>query len=179
MMENTILVLIDLQQFIITLQKLLRKQLTPHTINIVLANNQNLVDAAIENDIPIVFVRVMPPFIGKLVKKWGDILLPIPKNNQVEMLTKRGPDAFSNKAMSDLMSRYNVKNMIITGVSTDNGVLKTAKTAVQRGINIIAVEDAMSAASLSGHAAAIGELKRIASIMTTDGLLKEMKNNRG
>jgi nicotinamidase-related amidase len=176
MMENTILVLIDLQQFIITLQKLLRKQLSPHTIDIVLTNNQKLVDSAIENDIPIVFVRVIPSFIGKLVKKWGDTLLPIPENNQVEMLTKRKPDAFSNKEMSNFMLRYNVKNMIITGVSTDNGVLKTAKTAVQRGINIIAVEDAMSAASARDHAAAIGELKAIATIMTTDELLKKLKN---
>jgi nicotinamidase-related amidase len=177
MKENTILVLIDLQKFIITLQKLLRKQLSPHTIDIVLANNQKLVDAAIENGIPIVFVRVMPPFIGKLVKKWGDILLPIPENNQVELLTKREPDAFSNKEMSDFMSRYNIKNMIITGVSTNNGVLKTAKTAARRGISIIAVEDAMSAASAGDHAAAIGELKTLAAVMTTDELLKKLKNN--
>jgi nicotinamidase-related amidase len=83
--------------------------------------------------------------------------------------------AFSNPALVAALARRQADTLVLTGVETDVCVLATAFDAVDRGLHVIVVGDAVTSWSPAGHRAALEgiypRLDRQIEIMTLKDVL--------
>lgn len=83
--------------------------------------------------------------------------------------------AFSNGGFVASLSRRQATTLVLTGVETDVCVLATAFDAVDRGLHVVVVADAVTSASHAGHRAALDaiypRLDRQIEIMTVNDVL--------
>jgi nicotinamidase-related amidase len=72
-----------------------------------------------------------------------------------EMYDKTVYSAFSNAGFVASLSRRQATTLVLTGVETDVCVLATAFDAVDRGLHVVVVADAVTSWSPAGHRAAL------------------------
>ena len=120
--------------------------------------------------------RLVPGAIG-LVPSLREFVPP------AEMVDKPGYGAFAVGTLEPVLDRIGAGSLIVTGVETDVCVLATVLQAVDRGIPVIVVEDAVASASPQGHAAAMAILSERfpeqVAVTTTNALLAQWPGSGG
>ena len=92
-------------------------------------------------------------------------------------IVKRTPGAFANTGLKDKLNALGVTQVVVTGVSTSNGVDSTARQAYELGYNVTLPTDAMMDANPETHATTIAAVfPRIAETGSTDDVLTLIGN---
>ncbi|WP_228254883.1 cysteine hydrolase family protein [Aquirhabdus parva] len=111
-------------------------------------------------------------------------LAPLPHEHVVE---KNVPDAFIQSGLERWLHQRNIKSLVIVGVSTNNSVEATVRSAGNLGFNTIVINDATFAFAkhdYSGRPRTAEEVHDMslanlddeyAKIMTTEKLIKDME----
>ncbi|MFC4653036.1 isochorismatase family cysteine hydrolase [Lactococcus nasutitermitis] len=162
-LSNTALIMIDLQA---AMRRIVAPFAKPYSYDEVLANNQKLMGAFADAGQPIIMVTVQPKI---LPKKWaervGRLILEEDARDlpNVYKIAKYGPNAFtqSDENLEQLLNRQKIKKLVFTGVSTSNGVVKTARTARELHFDVVIVKDATADKSLSGYQKSLEEFETI------------------
>ncbi len=90
------------------------------------------------------------------------------------VLSKTTPSFFVGTPLEALLRFRGVGALVLTGVSTEAGILGTARHAVNLGFHPIVVEDAVSSRSPEGHQAGLASLREFADIETSASLLARL-----
>ena len=159
----TALVFIDLQQGI----GLLERKAAPHPIGEVVRQCSELADRFRKAGTTIVYVRVNPADMVKLItdapsralssaiSTTHELLPEAGKQPADVLITKRHWSAFLNTDLEKELRTRGVQTIVIGGVATNFGVESTARDAAGLGFNIIFVEDAMTSISVETHQFAV------------------------
>lgn len=93
-----------------------------------------------------------------------DLLHVLPQLTQLApaapVLDKTGYSVFSTTEFDSLLQKRRVESLVLSGVETDVCILSTALVAVDRGLRVIIVNDAVTSSSSQGHTAAL-EIMRL------------------
>eukprot|EP01024_Parvocaulis_polyphysoides_P031945 TRINITY_DN2875_c0_g1_i1.p3 TRINITY_DN2875_c0_g1~~TRINITY_DN2875_c0_g1_i1.p3 ORF type:complete len:219 (+),score=32.45 TRINITY_DN2875_c0_g1_i1:91-657(+) len=81
---------------------------------------------------------------------------------------KSAMDAFSDERLDPYLEDYEVQGVIISGVETQTCCLETAKSAADKGYDVVMLSDGMAATSQSEHEKGLKEAEKFARIMTCD-----------
>jgi nicotinamidase-related amidase len=92
--------------------------------------------------------RLAPGLLG-LVPELAGLLQP------GALIDKHGHSCFDSPDLEPALARHQADTLIVTGVETDVCVLVTVVDAIDRGLRVILVEDAVASSSPEGHAAAL------------------------
>ncbi|OJG46112.1 hypothetical protein RV04_GL001278 [Enterococcus hermanniensis] len=134
--------------------------MTQTKLNQIIKNNQRLVDSFQQKGLPFFIVTVAPPFFSKnLKKKFTKSLLSFSK--EAFQITKEGPSAFKNTNLESLLKMNGIHSLVITGISTDNGVLKTEKTAKKLGFQTVILSDATGAKNKNTQLKALSNFENV------------------
>jgi nicotinamidase-related amidase len=98
---------------------------------------------------PMVTLQHMPPAMIDLVPPLGDFVPP------AEIIDKTTYSAFESAAFVAALAQRRPDTLIFSGVETDACVLATALTAIDRGLHVVIVTDAVTSASPGAHAAVL------------------------
>ncbi|GFH39991.1 cysteine hydrolase family protein [Lactococcus insecticola] len=171
-MKNTLLVVIDMQNTIVKMAK----NAQPHSGSDVLANNEKLIQAANDANIPVAIVTVTKKYLPKALQEkmltlaLSQSLLTTPN---ISYYTKYEPSACSIPELREVIKSQKIETVILTGLVTNNGVYKTyLDLTEQTSVKVIPVEDAMSARSEKLHTEAINQM---ANLTTTTAMIQEIK----
>lgn len=173
-MEKSALIIIDLQAAI----KKLVKSAQPNSWDTIIAKNRALIGAFDAADMPVYIVAVEPKrLFHSAAKAFGRLLLQneLDANPRLHKLIKYGPSAFtqSEYGLAEKLRSAGVRRIVVTGVSLDNGVIKTAKDGADVGFDVVVVSDASAARSIDRFEKAIEEIKRFGSVVTTADVIDE------
>ena len=173
-MKNSALIVVDLNAAI---QKI-AKHPYPHSWAEIEANNRALMTAFLTENCPVYVTSVQPKF---LPKSWGrafgkQLITDISGACEV---VKFGPSIFtqSDAGLAEKLKALGITKVFFSGISTSNGVFKSAKDAVAQGFDVVLVSDATADRSASGYEKVIkDEFPKIGEIQTTEEILA--KNER-
>lgn len=151
-LKNTALLIIDIQKGI---QKL-SKFASPNDFKDVLTQNKKLVNLFELRKLPIYFVSVEPKvFPKKLRESFGELVLKeeFDKGSNGYRVVKYGPSAFtqSDYGLSSELKIFGIDQLVITGITTSNGVYKTALDGIALGFNVFLVKDACTDIRRGSH----------------------------
>jgi len=163
------LVVIDLQDAIIRVSSLLRVNLDE-----ILHNNKQLVEAAIAHEIPVFLITVKSPLFTDKMASVSPELAEYQKNEHVFHFIKHAPSAFTIDKFLPKLKKLGVEELIMTGVSTSNGVLKTARDGANNAFSIVVARDAAAARKASTHDDALIEMAEFGTISTTAEIIEKM-----
>lgn len=90
------------------------------------------------------------------------------------VLAKTTPSFFVGTPLEALLRFRKVDTLVLTGVSTEAGILGTARHAVNLGFQPIVVEDAVGSRSPEGHQAGLASLREIADIESSASILARL-----
>jgi nicotinamidase-related amidase len=153
------LVLIDLQNSNV------RKDLAPYPAEKVVGNCAMLAGEMRDRGGMVVYVHVlvdqlqMPPS-DQPMQKAGDPPPPPDASDLVpesgvqaldHVVTKRQWGAFYATELDQLLRRRKIRTIILGGIATNLGVESTARAALDRGYELVFVEDAMSSMQADAH----------------------------
>jgi len=150
---NTALIVIDLQQGIVTLPLV-------HPIAEVVACTQALLDAFRKYELPVVLVNVTgaapgrterPPRFGTLPDGFSDLIPELNQQPTDIVVTKRSWGAFANTELDALLRARGVTQVVLAGVATATGVESTARQAYELGFNVTLALDAMTDSRSEAH----------------------------
>ncbi|MDR0199783.1 MAG: cysteine hydrolase [Streptococcaceae bacterium] len=174
-LEHAALLEIDLQKG----TRALFKTAIPHDWETLVANNKALIEAFVAQNLPAYQIHVhLPKLLAGVAKKFPELIF---RDDRAIDLEKHGPSVIT-QANEDLVAALKAKGVdtvVVAGVSTNNGVIKTARDAKKEGFTIIVVEDACAGRDLKGHEAAIQEARELGEVVTTSELLQKLESNRG
>jgi len=157
-LTNSALIIIDLQAGI---RKIAGKA-QPYSFEEVAENNKILMEIFSAADAPIYLVSVQPKQFPKPARAaFGKLYLEDEgkKYAQTRILVKTGPSAFtqSDYGLETELKSLGVEKIFITGISTSNGVIKTARDGKAVGFEVFLVEDGCADRTLEGHNQTIQE----------------------
>jgi nicotinamidase-related amidase len=123
----------------------------------------------------VVFTRHVPPADGgsgtwrRFYDAWRDLsadpsiweLMPELERREGLHVSKSVYSAFGSKELRDELDRREAPELVLCGVETDCCVLGTVLEAVDRGIKVTVVEDAVTSPSPAGHEGALALCRRI------------------
>lgn len=137
------LMLIDIQagsQFLI---KQLFKSAGPISFATLVNRNQQLLDDFGHRGLPIFIVTVAPKvFPAGLNRHFARTLLVDHNYPNVHHLTKHHPSAFSIPDLLSLLRQTGVDHLLLSGFTTDNGVIKTLRDGEAHGLAMTLIADA-------------------------------------
>jgi nicotinamidase-related amidase len=155
--KNTALVLIDLQNSVVSVQT------KPYSIEDVLKNVNDLIAAFRKKQLPIVFVNVKPGGTWMKARKEAKIP-PFPDDENAYKIsdkinadkndiyiTKHTWNAFFETELNNELEKKSITNIVLGGISTSIGVEGTARAASELGYNITLATDAMTDRVESAH----------------------------
>jgi nicotinamidase-related amidase len=87
------------------------------------------------------------------------------------VLAKTTPSFFEGTPLAAMLRFRNVDTVVLTGVSTDAGILGTARHAVNLGFHPLVVEDAVGSMTPEGHLDGLRALRAMCDVETTDSVL--------
>ncbi len=148
--KNTALVLIDLQNSVVSVQT------KPHSVEDVLKNVNGLIAAFRKKQLPIVLVNVKPS--GAWMQSRKEAKMPpfptdenayqvtdkINANKNDIYITKHTWNAFFETELHNELKKKSITNIVLGGISTSIGVEGTARAASELGYNITLAKDAMA-----------------------------------
>jgi nicotinamidase-related amidase len=92
------------------------------------------------------------------------------------IIDKSGHSCFDSPAMAPALKKLGATGLIVTGVETDVCVLATVLDAIDLGLRVVIVEDAVTSSSPEGHGAAMNAIypryDQQIEVLTTDELLR-------
>jgi nicotinamidase-related amidase len=183
--KNTALILIDLQNSIVSLQ-------LAHPIKTTLENVNLFIDTFREKDLPVVVVNVNP--VGavwtksrKEVKQvplpggdeWYKITDQINVKESDIKITKHTWNAFFETKLDAALKNKSITGIVLAGISTSIGVEGTARAASEFGYNITFATDAMTDMKEEAHQRSIQFIfPRMGETGTTREIIEMMKKPR-
>ncbi len=176
---NTALILIDLQQGIVTLP-------LAHPAAPVIANAAALARAFRAAGKPVVLVNVAAGAPGRtetaprlpdpLPPGWTDLVPELDPQPTDIRLTKRSWGAFATTDLGPILDALGITQVVIAGISTAIGVESTARQAYEHGFNVTIAVDAMTDTSAAAHAHSQAHIfPRIGETGTTQEILARLK----
>ncbi|KRM55020.1 isochorismatase family protein [Lacticaseibacillus sharpeae] len=184
-LAHTALVVIDLQEDILN-----AAPLAPNSLDDMLTANTRLTTVLKNTSALIALVSVetatfthLYPFAAEkrsipTLTNAPDLSLPIASDQSarnVIRVTKHNPGAFVGTDLDVQLRRFGIDTIILTGVSTSNGVYATALDAFQYAYNVIVLEDACSDRDEEKHNFFFNKMfGRIARVATTDEIIGEL-----
>jgi len=172
-MEKTALIIIDVQSAI----KKMAPKTAPYSWEELEANNRRLVDSFYAAGLPVYLVSVQPKaLLFKTAKEaFGDLLLKdmLASRPDMKQLVKTGPSAFnqSDYPLESELKRIGVEKILVTGVSMDNGVLKTILDGHALGFEVATVLDASASRIAANFETAVAEIAELGQTFMTEELL--------
>jgi nicotinamidase-related amidase len=183
--RRTALVVIDLQNGVVGLN-------TIHPTADIVARSATLAEAFREQGLPVVLVNVngRPP--GRTDQNagatalgsgfpdgWADLVPELAPQHDDLLITKQTGSAFPNTGLHEALNAQGVTQVVLTGISTSNGVESTAKSAFELGYNVTVAVDAVTDASAESHTHSLTTaLPRLAETGTTDEILALLASTR-
>jgi nicotinamidase-related amidase len=181
---RTALVVIDLQRGLAAMP-------TVAPFALIVANTVRLAEAFRRAKLPVVLVTVgfSPDGGDRLITRTDVPARPLPTNPDfVELvpelgpvagdlrLTKRQPNAFFGTELDLQLRRRGVTGIVLTGVSTSNGVEATARAAHERGYNLTFAADAMTDLDKALHELTLTKIfPRLGEVDSTAAILALLK----
>lgn len=150
---KTALILIDLQQGIVTLP-------LAHPVTPVITHASELARAFRRHALPVVLVNVAgtapgrtdaPKRSGDLPPGWSDLIPALERQPTDHTVTKHSWGAFTGTDLQTHLQALNVTQVVIAGISTSIGVESTARQAQELGFNVALAIDAMTDLHLDAH----------------------------
>ncbi len=138
-MKNSALIVVDLNAAI---QKIV-KEPYPHSWKEIEANNRALMSYFISEQLPVFLTSVQPKFLPKSWSKSFGRQLITDVTGPCEVI-KFGPSVFtqSDFGLAEKLKAQGVKTIFFSGISTSNGVFKSAKDAAAQGFDVVLIRDA-------------------------------------
>jgi nicotinamidase-related amidase len=181
--SSTAFILIDLQNGIAGLP------LAPHSFSKVLENSNKVAAALRDKGATIIYVRVAIAEILRLPvdAPIRDPQAPPPEASELIdaldrkptdlVITKRHWGAFYGTELDQQLRRRGIKTIVIGGIATNFGVESTARTAFDRGYEIVFVEDAMTTVSPEAQQFAIQTIfPRMGRVRNTEAVLAALQS---
>jgi nicotinamidase-related amidase len=94
------------------------------------------------------------------------------------VIAKTRPSFFTDTPFRSILGHRGIDVIVIAGVTTDVGVLATARDALLHGIYAVVVSDAVSAFTPEAHDKAIAELRSMTDVCTSDEALALIRAKR-
>src|SRR5258707_5732236 len=183
--KSTALVLIDLQKGITSFQ------VEPHPTEVVLENASLLANEFRGLNAPVFLIRAAlpsrPPALNLVTARkaplpanepegWSEPAVK-PQENDV-LILKRQWGAFYGTELDLQLRRRHVDTIVIGGIATNFGVGSTARSAYERGDQVLLAEDAMTRFSKTHHDFAEQNiLQRLERLGTTVEIVMELRDN--
>lgn len=156
--KNTALVLIDLQNGIVSLP-------LPAPVAPVLENCAALAAAFRKAGKPVILVNVNPttnpvntlrkdakqPGGGEISAEWLEIVAEVEAAESDIRITKNNWNAFVNPDFNKTLQDKGITGIVLAGISTSVGVEGTARTAAENGYNTTYASDAMMDLFVDAH----------------------------
>jgi len=148
----------------------------------VIENTNRLAQAFRTKGLPVVLVVVAGTAPGRtdgparghkeLPPGFTDLLPELSQDAADILIIKKTPGAFANTGLKQRLNDLGVTQVVITGVSTSNGVDSTARQAYELGYNVTLPTDAMTDGNPETHIASITKVfPRFAETGTTEDVL--------
>lgn len=143
------------QLLIIDIQDRLAAAMPADVLEKVVKNNQILLSAANELDIPVVHSEQYPKGLGNTVSAIAEYL---PENSQA--ITKTHFSCSDAPGFNDVIVKHKRQQIIISGIESHVCVLQTALQLQHKGYAVYVVEDAICSRTKSNHKNAIKRLRQ-------------------
>ncbi|UFS58460.1 isochorismatase family protein [Subtercola endophyticus] len=183
--ERTALIVIDLQAGIVKMPVI-------HPIDEVIARSAALATEFRRRGLPVVLVSVDGRPGGRTDVNGGSAGTPsafpadwLPLVDELDpqptdiRVTKQTGSAFVNTGLDEKLKQLGVTQVVVTGVSTSNGVESTALYAFNHGYHVTIPTDAVTDGSAESHSYSVGtRFPRIAETGTTDEVLALLASAR-
>ena len=179
-LQNSALIVIDLQAGI----KTIAGKAYPISFDEVLENNRQLIEVFAESNARIYLVTVQPKALPAPARRaFGKLLLHETSERypQVHQLIKFGPSAFSESdyGLEKELKELGIEKVFITGVSTSNGVLKTAQDAKAAGLEVAIIEGATADKSQEKYKEALeNDILKIGSLVKVSDFLSMKEDEK-
>jgi nicotinamidase-related amidase len=164
------ILVIDMQHFLLRFAK----HAEPYSGNQVLANANKLIELAENMALPVALIAVTQKFLPRRLRdKMTQLAIKkeLMADKAATLYTKYQPSAYSIPELQDFLNKNQIETVMLSGIVSNNGVLKTAKDFLSAGYKVILIEDAMIARTQKLHDQSIFELETLgASIQTTNCL---------
>ncbi len=98
-------------------------------------------------------------------------LTPLPDE---VVLSKTTPSFFVGTPLEEMLRFRHVETLVLTGVSTEAGILGTARHASTLGFQPLVVEDAVGSMTPEGNEAALGQLRGLYDVEPTAAIIARL-----
>lgn len=149
--DDTMLLIIDIQERLIPAMNNSEK---------VINNNQILITALRQMNVPIVYTEQYPKGLGKTVGGLTDLL------QDIKPLEKMIFSAF-NKELKDVLIASGRVNVLLTGMETHVCVYQTARDLIQNGFNVFLVSDGVASRTNENYSIGINLIKDMGGVITS------------
>lgn len=143
------------QLLIIDIQERLASAMPPKVLENIIKNNNILIQAANELEIPIIHSEQYPKGLGHTVTP---ILDELPESSQC--ITKTSFSCSNAEGFNDLIVKQKRPQIIITGIESHICVLQSALQLQHQGYVVHVVEDAICSRKKSNHKNALARLRQ-------------------
>jgi nicotinamidase-related amidase len=93
-----------------------------------------------------------------------------PLENEL-VLEKHTTSMFIGTHFEYLIQNRGIRNILLCGVNTENGIIATARDASNRGYYAVVAEDAVSSSDREAHDMSLKLMKRFCRVETTGSIL--------
>ena len=147
------LVVIDMQKGVVGLP-------TVHPAHEITDRVAQLARAFREHGLPVVLVNVAGLAPGRtdagphnytFPADWTELLAELDQQPDDHIVTKHQPGAFHGTSLDHFLRRKGATQIVLTGISTSNGVEATARNAYDHGYHVALVLDAMTDLDANAH----------------------------
>jgi|GEM_PF-1304999 len=144
----------------------------------VIENTNALIDCARNHGIPIYHIRLafdseyhgLPKYAPsanaikgnqrfQLNSEATEFISDIQIKSEDHIINKTYGDIFHGNSLMQLLKNNHTKEIILTGVSTDNAILNSSNTAILNDLYVTVVQDACGAPTMTAHENALGIMK--------------------
>lgn len=137
--QHTALIIIDLQAGAKFMAKHFFKDSSDKQFETVVKKNQQLLDAFLDYQLPVYLVTINMP----LINRWfSDSLLELPADSAYTALQKSGASAFKGTNLAENLRKAAIKQILLSGFTLDNAIIKTLYDAQSNNIETIIISDA-------------------------------------
>lgn len=105
--------------------------------------------------------------------EWEVLAELAPERNEL-VLPKTSPSFFVGTPLESMLRYRGIDVLVMTGVSTDGGILGTARHAVNLGFHPLIVEDAVGSMTAEAHAEGLATLRRFCDVEPAAGVLARL-----
>lgn len=168
------LIVVDLQEGIVTLP-------TVHPAAHVVDRAASLAATFREQSWPVVLVNVASAApgrseimrrAGEVSATWTDLVPALGATDGDILVTKNRWSAFADTGLDEKLRALGVTQVVIVGIATTMGVESTARSAHERGYDVVIVTDAITDTDADAHANSVSKIfPRLAEMTTTATLL--------